>query len=169
MRYFLIGFMGCGKTYWAKQWGEAFGLKYFDLDEEIEKREGKTIGDIFKEKGEDYFRKVEKHTLETYLQLDNVIIASGGGTPCFFHNMKKMNQHGITIYLVSTPAELAGRLKKEKESRPLIADVADEVLENFIAERLKQREPWYLHSMYHLHTRYLTNDNFEKIKRVNAK
>ncbi len=169
MRYFLIGFMGCGKTYWAKQWGETFQLKYFDLDEEIEKREGKTISNIFKEKGEDYFRKIESHALKTYMHLDEVIIACGGGTPCFFNNMQWMNKMGITIYLISSPGELAERLRKEKEARPLITDVPDDVMETFIEQRLKQREPWYLQSMYHLHTRYLTNDNFEKIRRVNAK
>jgi shikimate kinase len=167
MRFFLIGFMGCGKTYYARQWGETFGLKYYDLDEEIEKKEGKLITDIFKEKGEAYFRKLERKTLQNYCKLNNMILATGGGTPCFLNNMKLLNEEGVTIYLKSSPAELAARLKFEKETRPLIANVADEVLEEFVAEKLKQREPYYNQSMYHLLTRYITNENFEKILRVN--
>jgi shikimate kinase len=167
MRFFLIGFMGCGKTYYARQWGEAFGLKYFDLDEEIEKAEGKLITDIFKEQGEAYFRKLERKTLKAYLHHDNMILATGGGTPCFLKNMKLLNENGVTIYLKSSPAELAARLRLEKETRPLIANVADEVLEGFIAEKLKHREEYYNQSMYHLLTRYITNENFKKIIRVN--
>ncbi len=168
MRFFLVGFMGCGKTYLSKQWGEAFGLKHFDLDEEIEKREGKLITDIFEEKGEAYFRKLEKRTLQTYLHLDNMILATGGGTPCFLNNMKLLNQSGVTIYLKSSPAELAARLKKEKQTRPLIANVADEVLEEFIAGKLKYREEYYNESMYHLFTRYIANENFSKILKING-
>ena len=86
MRYFITGFMGSGKTFWGKQWGEQFGLKFYDLDEEIEKREGKPVTAIFEEKGEDAFRKMEKETLCTYMKLDNFILSCGGGTPCF-HNI----------------------------------------------------------------------------------
>jgi shikimate kinase len=169
MRFFLIGFMGCGKSYWAKQWSEAFGLKCYDLDQEIETRENKTIASIFKENGEDAFRKIERQTLQTYFHLDHYIMSCGGGTPCFFDNLKQMNEKGVTIFLNSTVEELVARLKNEKEARPLLKDVADDVLDVFIREKLKQREHCYSGSMYHLHTKYLSNENFERILRLHEK
>lgn len=169
MRYFLIGFMGSGKTHWARQWSAAFGLKCYDLDEEIEKREKKTIHEIFTENGENAFRKKEQEALHTLLHLDDFIMSCGGGTPCFFDNMQRMNRSGITIYLQASPAELAARLKLEKEARPLIRDVADEVLETFIESKLQERNSDYSKAMYHFQTRFLSNENFERLHKRYAK
>lgn len=169
MRYFLIGYMGSGKTYWAKQWSAAYGLKCFDLDAEIEQRQGKSINLIFKEEGEDAFRKIEKEVLKTFLHLDNFIMSCGGGTPCFHNNMHRMNEHGVTIYLKSTVDELAHRLATEKETRPLIKDVADDVLHSFIEQRLEQRISCYSQAMYHLPTSNLSNENFQRILKRHAK
>jgi shikimate kinase len=169
MRYFLIGFMGSGKTYWGEKWSEAIGLKHYDLDEEIEKREGKNVTAIFEAKGEEAFRKIEKEVLHSLLKLDNYILSCGGGTPCFHKNMKQMNSEGVTVYLKSSAAELAQRLQKEKETRPLIVDVNNEVLEEFIAEKLAQREGFYAKAMYHLPAQHLSLENFEKITRRHGK
>ena len=169
MRYFLIGYMGSGKTYWAKQWSAAYGLKCFDLDAEIEQRQGKSISLIFKEEGEDAFRKIEKEVLKTFLHLDNFIMSCGGGTPCFHNNMNRMNKHGVTIYLKSTIDELVQRLATEKETRPLIKDVADDVLHEFIEQRLEQRITCYSQAMYHLPTLNLSNENFHRILYRHAK
>lgn len=169
MRYFLVGFMGSGKTHWARQWSAAFGLKWYDLDEEIEKREKQTISQLFQTLGEEGFRKKEHEALCTLLHLDDFIMSCGGGTPCFYDNMQRMNRAGVTIYLQASPAELAQRLKLEKEARPLIRDVADEVLESFIAAKLNERHACYAQAMYHFQTRFLKNENFEKIHRRYAK
>ena len=163
MRFFLIGFMGSGKTHWARRWSSAYGLKCYDLDEEIEKREQKSISELFKTLGEDGFRKKEQAALQTYMQLDDFIMSCGGGTPCFFDNMQRMNRAGVTIYLQASAAELAGRLKFEKEARPLIRNVADEVLESFIETKLQERHACYAQAMYHFQTRFLQNENFERI------
>ncbi len=165
MRYFLIGFMGSGKTYWGKKWSEASCIKHYDLDEEIEKREGKSINVIFEQKGEEAFRKMEKEALKTYMNLDNFIMSCGGGTPCFHGNMERMNKEGVTIYLKSPAAELAQRLQNEKEVRPLIAGMENEVLEQFISEKLKQRESCYAKAMYHLPAHNMSVENFERIVR----
>lgn len=165
MRYFLIGFMGSGKTYWSRKWGEAFGLKFYDLDEEIEKQEGKTIAAFFDEKGEEAFRKIEKDMLQSFLKKDQFILSCGGGTPCFGNNMKKINKAGVSIYLKSTAAELTERLQNEKETRPLIAAMDHSMLEEYIDEKLKQRESFYCNAMYHLPTSTMTLDNFQKILR----
>jgi shikimate kinase len=164
MRYFLLGFMGSGKTFWANEWGNSFGIPVFDLDATIEASEHKSISDLFKEKGEDAFRKMEKKILHSFFAKDNFILSCGGGTPCFYDNIKQMNKNGVTIYLKSTPQQLASRLKTEKDSRPLIKDVPDEMLEQFISQKLSNREPWYNMAMYHLHTEFLSNANFERIK-----
>ena len=165
MRYFLIGFMGSGKTYWARQWGEAFGIKFYDLDEEIEKQEGKTIAVIFDEKGEEAFRKIEKDMLQSFLKKDQFILSCGGGTPCFGNNMKTINKAGVSIYLKSTTAELTERLQNEKETRPLIAAMDHSMLEEYINEKLKQRESFYSKAMYHLPASTMSLDNFQKILR----
>ncbi|MBS4062961.1 MAG: shikimate kinase [Chitinophagaceae bacterium] len=164
MRYFLIGFMGSGKTYWANQWGSAFQLPVYDLDEEIEKFTGKSVAAIFKEDGEDVFRKVEKKVLYSFFNRDGFILSCGGGTPCFFHNMKEMNKKGVTIYLKSTPLQLAQRLHSEKETRPLIKDIPDDMMESFIAQKLNSRKEWYAQAMYHLPVEYINNSNFDRIK-----
>lgn len=169
MRFFLTGFMASGKSYWAQQWSKASGLRMFDLDKEIEKRTGQTVAEIFREKGEQYFRKLERDTLRTYLRIDDYIMACGGGTPCYFDNMQRMNEKGITIYLKAGVQEISQRLKLEKESRPLVKEVNDEVLEQFIEDKLKEREACYMKAIFHLPTRYLTIDNFEKIRKRYAR
>ena len=163
MRYFLIGFMGTGKSYWGKLWSQARGLAFYDLDEEIEKVEGKKIVDIFNENGEEYFRKKEKQVLHSFFEKDNFILSCGGGTPCFFNNMEKMNAHGITVYLKTNVDELIKRLSVEKEIRPLIKDIKEEMLKDFILQKLNDREPFYQKAMYHFNTAFLSVENFNKI------
>ena len=165
MRYFITGFMASGKTHWAKQWSSASGLPMYDLDEEIEKRAHMSVNDLFREKGEVYFRKLERDTLRSFLQLDGYIMACGGGTPCFYDNMRRMSQKGVVIYLKATVKEIADRLRSEKESRPLVKEIPDDVLETFVAEKLQQREPYYLRAQYHFPVRFLNLQNFEKIIR----
>ncbi|MFN5334674.1 MAG: shikimate kinase [Bacteroidota bacterium] len=165
MRYFLIGFMGSGKSYWGKRWSEHFGLPLIELDHEIEKAAGKTIAEIFEKEGENGFRKLERKILYTFLKQDNYIMSCGGGTPCFFHNMKKMNHKGVTIYLKSSPELLAERIKGEKGKRPLLKDLSQEGLISFISNKLEERSYYYSQSIYHLETIFLTNDNFERILR----
>ena len=112
MRYFLVGFMGSGKSFWGKKWGEAFGIPFIDLDEEIERAAGESVQSIFNKRGEKAFRQLEHKTLFRLISTDNYILSCGGGTPCYFDNMKAMNKNGITIYLKASPEILAARLMK---------------------------------------------------------
>ncbi|MBI2729211.1 MAG: shikimate kinase [Sphingobacteriales bacterium] len=168
MRYFLIGFMGTGKSYWGRLWAEANDLLFYDLDEEIEKSEGIKISQIFDSKGEAYFRKKEKEVLYSFFKKDKYILSCGGGTPCFFDNMDKMNQNGITIFLKTNIDELVKRLSLEKETRPLIKGLTDHTLKDYIGEKLNDRELFYQKAVYHFNTAYLSNDNFKKIIRQYA-
>ena len=99
MKIFLTGFMGSGKTYWGRIWSRQLGLDFYDLDELIEKKEGKTISTIFEKEGEDHFRKLEATALKAFAETENGIIACGGGTACFNDNMQWMNEQGVTVFL----------------------------------------------------------------------
>jgi len=140
---FLIGFMGCGKTYWGKILANKSGLPFVDLDELIVQASGQSISQIFKAVGESGFRDLEQKVLKTIQEMPNSIIATGGGTPCFFDNMDWMNDVGTTIYLKASPALLAERLRSEMEFRPLFAGVKQNAMEGFIGNKLEGRAPFY--------------------------
>lgn len=140
---FLIGFMGSGKTHWGKVLAERLGCAFLDLDAYIENNEGKTIPEIFADSGEDGFRILERENLHRLAALPPAVVATGGGTPCFFNNMRWMKRHGVTIYLKTSPEILFERLKNERAQRPLLKDLDDEALRAFIRERLETREHFY--------------------------
>jgi shikimate kinase len=141
--FFLIGFMGCGKSHWGRVWAAAYNLSFYETDALMETATGKTIAAIFEAEGEAYFRQKEKETLELLSVNKNCIISTGGGTPCFNNNMHMMNECGTTIYLKASPQLLTERLLGEKAKRPLIRNVADDNLETFIAAKLAERTPFY--------------------------
>ena len=158
MKIFLIGFMGSGKSYWGKKWGQQSGLAFYDLDEVIEKEQGKTISEIFEKDGEDHFRKIETIALHTFSEKAACIIACGGGAACFNDNMEWMNENGITVYLSATPAYILSRVKEEKDKRPLINKLNEAELLFFIEQKLKERESFYKLAKITLHEADL-NDN----------
>jgi len=141
---FLLGFMGCGKTYWGRHLAEKLSLPFLDLDDWITTNYGASIAQIFADKGDSGFRILERDALRNLSKLPKSIVATGGGTPCFFDNIDWMNSIGTTIYLDTSPTLLADRLRHEKEFRPLIAEVKNHDLEDFIANKLKEREHFYL-------------------------
>ncbi len=142
-RIFLIGYMGSGKTTIGKILSKVLDLQFVDLDLFIENRHRKTVGQLFVEKGESEFRKIERQALEEVAGFEDIIISTGGGAPCFFDNMNLMNQLGTTIYLKVSESELVNRLKHMKHNRPLIKDKNDEELKRFISENLQKRESFY--------------------------
>ncbi|MEP6674944.1 MAG: shikimate kinase [Ferruginibacter sp.] len=143
MKIFLIGFMGCGKSYWGKIWAGKLAVDFIELDTLIEQQEQSTIATVFEQKGENYFRKVESDILKQLQQSEQCIISTGGGTPCFFDNMNWMNEQGQTIYLKASPQFLVEKLLPEKDHRPILKNIPDEKLETFIAGKLKEREIFY--------------------------
>ena len=146
MKIYLIGLPSSGKTTLGKQLAEALQSDFIDMDELIEKQEQKTIANIFSEKGEDYFRKVEQATLSKLINSKSYteVISTGGGVPCFFDNMEKMNKGGMTIYLKVGAKELVKRLTGTgTASRPLLKGKKSEELEEEISNKLKQRDQFY--------------------------
>jgi shikimate kinase len=121
-RIFLLGMMGSGKSYWAQRIAEKEIIDWMDLDQEIEKETSLSIKEIFAAYGEEYFREKERDALHNLSNYKNIIIATGGGTPCFHDNIQWMNEHGITIFIDEDVDTLVERLKKEKAHRPLIKD-----------------------------------------------
>ncbi len=143
IRIILIGYMGAGKTTLGKRLSKALGLTFFDLDWYIENRFCKTISELFAERGEEGFRKIEQSMLHEVAEFEDVIISAGGGTPCFFDNMEYMNRQAETVYLKAAPEVLSRHLKMGKQKRPLLAGKSDEELTRFIEDSLRQREPYY--------------------------
>ena len=138
---YLIGFMGAGKTTISKLLANKLQLPFYDTDQEIEKNEKRSISDIFKKEGELYFRMLETEILKSINQ--NSIIACGGGLPIYNNNMELINSKGISIYLKASVNLLFDRLKKEKESRPLINNKTNKELEFYIKNELQNRKPFY--------------------------
>jgi shikimate kinase len=165
-RIFLIGLMGSGKSFWARKLSTALGIPAFDLDTEIEKMEGKTVAAIFAEKGEDRFRTKENEVLKSFASNQRFLLATGGGSPCFFDNMDWMNENGITIWLDEPIKIIAKRLQKQKLHRPLIASVEDDSLEDFLTQMRDKRKPFYAKAKYQL-TGNISEKDFLKIISLN--
>jgi len=140
---FLIGFMGSGKSTIGRHLARALNRQFIDLDNHIEEKFRTTIPLFFKEFGEAGFRDAERSALHDMKEMKNVVVATGGGTPCFFDNMEFMNKHGITVYIKVSPEELANRLHSSKTVRPLIQGKSKEELINYIIGKLAEREPFY--------------------------
>lgn len=143
MLVFLIGYMGCGKSSIGRKITDVTGMRFMDMDAEIEARCGMTVSEFFVKNGEGAFRNEERKLLETLGGQQDTIIATGGGAPCFFDNMELMNRLGVTVFLSTSPAKLASRLENGKCKRPLLRDKTQEELERFISEGIKDREPFY--------------------------
>ncbi len=140
---FLIGYMGSGKSTLGKALARRCDVEFIDLDDYIEARAGKKIREIFADEGEAAFRDLERRMLVEVSGKDNVLVACGGGTPCFGDNMELMNNCGITVLLQTSHARLFERLKRGRHKRPLIANLSDDELDVFITEQLAKRMPHY--------------------------
>lgn len=136
--------MGSGKTTLGKPLAAALGLPFYDLDWYIESRMHATIAELFARDGEAGFRDTERRMLHEVAEFENVVIACGGGTPCFYDNMDYLNRQGHTIYLRATPETLAVHLRMGRSVRPLIQGKSPEELDTFIRRQLALREPYYM-------------------------
>ena len=142
-RVFLIGFMGAGKTSIGKELSAKMNCSFVDLDLFIERRYHQTIRQIFKEKGEDIFREIESKALREVAEFEDVIISTGGGTPCFNQNMMYMNKQGTTVYLKVANEELVRRINLNKRARPLLKDFSGDELSRFVEVTMVRRKQFY--------------------------
>ena len=143
MKVFLVGYMGVGKTTVGKRLANALDLAFIDLDAYIEAAERRTISTIFEQEGESSFRGIERRSLREVAQMDKVLISCGGGTPCYYDNMRFMKEQGVTVYLEMDPLSIVYRLSHAKEERPLVARLGPEELMSFVKQHLSERAEYY--------------------------
>jgi shikimate kinase len=166
-KIFLIGFMGSGKTTLVKKLAKKLDLPFFDLDQEIEKLVSLTINQLFEQYGEAHFRELESKTLEALvLNNDHLVLSLGGGTPCIQNNMDLVNSVGNSIYLKYNARILASRLIGTKSERPLLKNLAEHQLKEFITKKLDEREHFYKQCKIIIEK---NNVNVEDVLRIIAK
>lgn len=147
-RIFLIGFMGSGKSTLGSKLARKIQYNFVDMDALIEETAGMTVPGIFKELGEEVFRKWEHDILLELCSKERVVISTGGGAPCHDPMMQIMNDHGATIYIKLSPEALKNRLQNSKNERPLIKGKTDEDLLDYIRLKLTEREHYYKQADY---------------------
>jgi shikimate kinase len=152
MKIVLLGYMGSGKTVVAKQLATALHYSFVDLDIAIEEDQKLSLKQLFENKGELYFRSKEGLVLNSLLKgSENVVLALGGGTPCYGDVMQKLThtQDVLTIYLNTKIDTLTNRLFLQLQTRPLISHISDkEVLRDFIRKHLFERGFYYQQAHY---------------------
>ncbi len=154
----LVGYMGAGKTTLGKALAASMGRVFHDLDWLIEERTGKTIPQIFAEQGEDGFRQIERQTLTEAVDEDGLVLAVGGGTPCFFDNIDVMNRRARTVYLQASPETLMAHIRMGGTKRPLVDGKSDSELIEYIRQSLSEREPFYNRANYKVTIDTITDD-----------
>ncbi|QUI23818.1 shikimate kinase [Vallitalea pronyensis] len=138
----LIGFMGSGKSTVGKELSKALDCKFIDMDYEIEHKENRSICDIFNTDGEDHFRKLETHYLQSLLKTDNAIISTGGGVVLKEGNRKLLKAIGKVIFLHADVEHIVKNVKDDT-TRPLLQ--SDDYMKT-ITDMLESREDKYLSS-----------------------
>ncbi|MBI4682829.1 MAG: 3-dehydroquinate synthase [Nitrospirae bacterium] len=141
MKIVLTGFMGTGKTSVGKELSGILGYQFVDTDRLVEEKEGKPVSLIFKEKGEDYFRKLEQDTVKEVSMMRNVVIATGGGVIKNRKNVENLGKNGIIVWLKADPEIILKRVMTEGGKRPLL-DVEEplEEINKLLSERIKLYE-----------------------------
>ncbi len=137
--------MASGKSTIGREISKKLDMKFIDLDDYISKREKRSISEIFKVKGEIYFRRIESLYLSEILNSkDSFILSLGGGTPCYSNNMDLiLNSEAASIYVKAGIKTLVSRLTAEKNKRPLVAELEDDKLVEFVAKHLFERRFFY--------------------------
>jgi len=141
--FFLVGFMGVGKSHLGQRLAWQLNREFVDTDELIEDREQMSISSIFSERGELAFRTLEREVIRGLIPKKNLVVATGGGLPIYGNLMDVLLQNGTTIYLEANEKLILNRLVKEKEHRPLLKNKTDLEIEVYILESLNTRSPIY--------------------------
>ncbi len=145
MKIILVAYMASGKSTIGKLISESLNLPFYDLDDLIEMHLNLKVNEIFEQKGELFFRKKERDVLTDFLNTtDNYVLSLGGGTPCYYDNFELYQSESIhSIYLKASVTTLLERLKSQKATRPLVARLNDEELQDFLAKHLFERNYFY--------------------------
>lgn len=160
----LTGYMCVGKTTVGKALAKELGQTFYDLDWYIEERFHTKVSKVFAEEGEERFRDLEHRMLHEVAEFENVVVACGGGTPCFYDNMDYMNRTGQTFYLKASPETIMQHLSISRGERPLLKGKTPAQLRTYIIEQLAQREPFYNKAQHTIDVNVL--DSFDRISQV---
>ena len=145
MKYFLVGYMACGKTRRGREMAAELGIRFIDLDAYIVEREHRTVAAIFAEDGEERFRKLESRYLKEVCELyEDFVLSTGGGAPCFNGNMEYMNSQGHTVFLNTDMDTIVERLIRGKHKRPIVSKLKDDEIRDFVSRHLQERMRFYL-------------------------
>ena len=144
MKYYLVGYMYSGKSTFGRKLAEMRQMDFLDLDKAFEQRYHYTVPMFFSRFGEEAFRKLETQLLHTTADLDNVVIATGGGTPCHSGNMDFILAHGTAVYLQMPVQALVARGLRSRNPRPNMHGLSEPELRERIEKQLKEREAFYL-------------------------
>lgn len=142
-KIYLIGFMGSGKSTFGKKLAKELNLTFIDLDKVIEEKAKCSVTEIFKYLGEDTFRTMESEALKSFEHLEGFVMATGGGTPCYFNNIEYINKTGISIYIDLDTKSIYNRLANAKNIRPTIKGKKETELMSFIEDTFNKRKHIY--------------------------
>jgi shikimate kinase len=163
MRIFLIGYMGSGKSRLGRAVAASLGYGFTDLDEAFEERYHISIPDFFEKYGETVFRSLEKKILQEMTDHDEIIISTGGGTPCFFDNLDFIKKNGISIFLRAEVGLLVRRLSSVRKKRPLLQEIRNGELADYITKQLEEREKYYLQADFILSGDEISEEGILKV------
>jgi shikimate kinase len=164
MKIYLIGLKNSGKTTTGKKLAKKLNLEFIDLDDLIEKNNGKAVTEIFSSEGEDVFRKKEQEALKQTASMEQVVISTGGGAPRFFDNMEFMKNNGTTIYLRLDEDTLVGRLKLAAIDRPVVKGKSPEEIRKYVQNILNNHEHIYMQANIVVDSKNLAPDDLvEKV------
>ena len=157
---FLVGYMGCGKTTLGVALAHVMRRRFIDLDEMIEREQGRTVKEIFNEQGEDAFRVLEQDALRRVATTGGAIVACGGGTPCVDGAMELMNGVGVTVWLDASVERIVARLclPEEKVKRPQVAALHDDEVPALVSRGLAERTPYYSQAALRFDSTFLESE-----------
>lgn len=158
-RIVIVGFPGAGKSSVGRRLAARLNWRFVDTDSYFESKYHITIPDFFTKYGEEFFRICEKSVLEEVLKMTQVVISTGGGTPCFFDNMSLIISSSRAVYLKLSPKSLTTRLALSHKMRPLVTGKSLEEITEYVEKTLVEREVFYARAQVTIKGESLVLDN----------
>lgn len=163
MRLFIIGYKSSGKTTIGKRLAKKLNMEFIDLDDVIEKREGKSIPELYTLFGDTDFRTMEWEALREIVKKDNVIVSTGGGAPCHCDNMNLMEKYGEVLYIKLDDKILVNRLKHAAKSRPIVLNKSEVELKEYVKDMRNRCEHHYQRAKYIIDGKGITVDKIIQV------